>query len=306
MKYNLHLELTTRCTLACPACPRTIFFQKFNCPYPKHDLDLDDLASFLDCKSGKELGRIECNGNHGDLIYYPRLLEFLERFRAWRYNLHTSGANQTDKFWNEISARLEAIDTVIFSIDGLENTNHLYRKNARWQSVQRAVEIVSRSPAKIIWKTIVFGFNQMQIDAIRCRAETLGANFVAVQTHRFGDDNLRPSDNLIHWARDWSRSALAEDIDPLCPSMQYVSADGYYTPCCWSHVVNIWPKTHFYRDRQDWTIKGHTLDDFQSRIESWANGIREKLEPAYDICKMHCKKNQQVPWNPELVTTVAQ
>ena len=50
----MHIEPTTRCTLACPGCPRTEIVNKLG-KFPKQDLDLDNLVNFLDCASGREL-----------------------------------------------------------------------------------------------------------------------------------------------------------------------------------------------------------------------------------------------------------
>ena len=59
----------------------------------------------------------------------------------------TNGANQTKKFWQNLSARLTEEDTVEFSIDGLEDTNHLYRKNSNWQSIMTGLDIIKKGKA---------------------------------------------------------------------------------------------------------------------------------------------------------------
>ena len=51
----LHIETTNRCTLKCPACPRTVWHNLIKRPVPKADLNLDHLKSFLDCESMKEI-----------------------------------------------------------------------------------------------------------------------------------------------------------------------------------------------------------------------------------------------------------
>ena len=45
---SLHIELTNRCTLNCPSCPRTRMIQLTKMPLPKQDLSIDDFEKFLD------------------------------------------------------------------------------------------------------------------------------------------------------------------------------------------------------------------------------------------------------------------
>ena len=52
---RLHIEPTTRCILACPACPRTTWQQITKRPVAKEDLDIDLLEQFLDCDGGKKI-----------------------------------------------------------------------------------------------------------------------------------------------------------------------------------------------------------------------------------------------------------
>ena len=51
----LHVETTTRCVLACPACPRTTWREITGRPAVKHDLDVDLLERFLDCDGDNDL-----------------------------------------------------------------------------------------------------------------------------------------------------------------------------------------------------------------------------------------------------------
>ena len=50
---SLQIETTTRCTLKCPACSRTIFAEKLKKPYPHYDIDPNVLYNFLDCTQGE-------------------------------------------------------------------------------------------------------------------------------------------------------------------------------------------------------------------------------------------------------------
>ena len=89
----LHIETTNRCTLKCPACPRTVWHNLIKRPVPKADLNLDHLKSFLDCESMKEIDQFLLCGDYGDTIYYPRLFEMIKMF--------TDTCNPHQKICNE-------------------------------------------------------------------------------------------------------------------------------------------------------------------------------------------------------------
>lgn len=293
----MNIELTSRCVLACPACPRTWFAQTFNRPMPKQDLDLDVFEKFLDCDSGQQVKRFNLEGNHGDAIYYPRLFEFIDRFRSTKvFDLVTAGNRSGADFWENLADKMTSDDTVTFSIDGLEHNNHIYRVNSDWKSIITAVEIMSKSAAKIIWKTLIFSYNQHELDRIQELASNFGAEFVPVPTHRFGDERLRPTEDLVLTERLYEHSKNSIDIDPKCPDTEYISADGYYHPCCWIAGINLLPKSHFWKDRDHYNIQNHNLDQVRSLVNHWADSLRKDPALAYPVCQMHCKKGQGYPW----------
>ena len=49
-----------------------------------------------------------------------------------KIEMWTNGGARDTVFWKRM-AQLKV--HVIFGIDGLEDTNHLYRKNAKWKSI---------------------------------------------------------------------------------------------------------------------------------------------------------------------------
>ena len=170
---RLHIELTNRCVLSCPACPRTEWANILKRPLPKQDLDYELLDQFLDCTGGKSIDNFLLCGDFGDCIYYPQLFEFLEHFRQSKtYTVCTNGSRRTPEFWHKLASLLTPCDEVVFAIDGLEDTNHLYRKNSDWASTMQGLEIMVASGVKVSWQTIVFKFNQDSIQQIQSFAES--------------------------------------------------------------------------------------------------------------------------------------
>lgn len=299
----LHLETTSRCTLACPACPRTTWQEITKRPVVKTDLDVDHLEKFLDCSGGKKINHFLLCGDYGDSIYYPDLLKLIERFRdRVSFNMTTNGSRQTDKFWRSLSDLLTDQDTVTFSIDGLEDTNHLYRINSDWASIMNGLDIMANSLANVHWKTIVFEFNYNKLDDIKNFAESKGATFHAEKTHRYGNQQLTPPEQYIetnHLFRDEFSSNQQFEIEPRCEKdAMVISSDGYLMPCDWIRNPQTFYKSQLWKQKQRWLeklkLEDNTYDQALLVVRDWENYVRESsLDPNGKVevlCKMLCRK----------------
>ena len=293
------IEGTSRCTLSCPGCPRTWFSDTFHKPFPKFDLDVDSFSRFMDCESGRAVKEFSFNGNHGDVIYWPDLFLMLEKFRSTKnYRIFTNGSHQKDSFWHRLKDTLGPNDVVLFGIDGLEHNNHLYRKNSDWASIMRAIEIMKQGQARLIWKSLIFSFNEKEISAMRQRATDLGMTFTIDPTSRFGDDSLKPTtDNQLHDRRYFDKEWPKFELEPRCSSLEYISADGYYWPCCMISSYYTLHQTWLWKEKDLWRIDNQTLDQARIQLEKTKNMIASSGDRADPVCKMHCKKGQfDYPW----------
>ena len=134
-KDYLHIETTNRCTLKCPACPRTVWHNLIKRPVEKADLNLNHLKSFLDCESMKTIKGLLLCGDYGDTIYYPQLFDMIKMFRDKAFYIHTNGSRKSKEWWEELNSLLTKDDLIVFAIDGLGEENLKYRVNADWDSI---------------------------------------------------------------------------------------------------------------------------------------------------------------------------
>jgi len=299
---SLHIETTTRCILACPACPRTTWQNIIKRPVTKSDLDVDLLEKFLDCELGSQFTHFDLCGDYGDAIYYPDLLKLINRFRSRvSFTITTNGSRQSEKFWHSLSNAMTENDSIIFSIDGLENTNHLYRINSDWASIMQGLDIMSRGPAKVHWKTIVFNFNHDKLIEIKNFAESKGASFHAKKTHRYGDQSLIPPENFIEhnhlFQEDFVHNQF--EIEPRCESdAKVITADGYLMPCDWMRNPKTFYKSQLWKQKTRWIeklkIKDNTYDQAVMVVRDWENYVRQNSLTGSDqvevLCKMLCRK----------------
>jgi MoaA/NifB/PqqE/SkfB family radical SAM enzyme len=201
----LHLELTTRCTLACPRCPRT----HAPAEWSLRDLPLVTLVETVNRFTLPELREVLLCGNYGDPIYHPdfhRILGHLRR-EGLTIAIDTNASFRPRSWWRETAALLGPRDQVNVSVDGLEDTNALYRVNSRWSDVVAAIEELAAAGRRVQWKFIVFRHNEHQVEDARALARRLGcAEFKIVRSNRFG-----------------GRWAVPDGVDPLRPSDPWVS-----------------------------------------------------------------------------------
>lgn len=213
---DLHLEITSRCTLACPRCQRTSNPEEFGV----NDIPLATLRRSLTRAAFPEVAFVNLCGNYGDPIYHRHFHAILRHLGAegFRIRIETNGSYRPRAWWDTTATLLGRRDRVTFSIDGLEDTNRLYRVNSRWPDILAAIEAL-RGRVQLIWKLIVFRHNQHQVEAALAMAEKLGFDdFKLMRSNRFdgrwrgpdGIDLLKPDDD---WISD--RHRVAERVQAL-------------------------------------------------------------------------------------------
>ena len=201
----MHLELTSRCNLLCPMCGRTTGMDGDNIKLKKRDdLDLTDTDPRVIQQALEDMkpflpNHVFINGNYGDPIMYPYLLEVVKMCKdigVAQVTLSTNGSAQTEDWWRELASIMSKPDKVIFAIDGLEDTNHLYRVNSKWNIIMRNAKAFIAEGGIARWDFIGFAHNEHQIDEARQLAEDMGfvkfrykkSNRYVIPTHYEGEE----------------------------------------------------------------------------------------------------------------------
>ncbi len=299
-KNFLHLETTNRCTLKCPACPRTVWQNLIKRPVKKADINLDDLKNFINCKSGEDFETMLLCGDYGDTIYHSELFKMIKMFRHKKFEIATNGSYKTREWWTELNSLLTKGDTVTFGIDGLGEENNKYRVNADWKSIETAIDVLSKGPAKLRCQTLIFEFNHEKLNDISSWAESKGMEWFSLKTMRFGmDKDIVPKnkDNVLEHQlyKDEYEQKLPMEIDPQCLSACVVTSDGYFMPCDWIRNPLTFYRSELYLDKKKWIdrlkISDITLDDAFGVLEEWMENVKQKgrLGNAEILCKMKCR-----------------
>ena len=275
----VHLELTHRCNAACPMCARNIHGGAINPDMPLSELSLADIKAILLPDFIARLKRIYACGNYGDPIVAR---ECIEVFRYLREHgpelnlcLHSNGSARRPDWWRELAQIMKQGPHYLrFGIDGLEDTNHLYRRGADWKTVMRSAEAFIEAGGRAEWDFLVFKHNEHQVEAARKLAEDMGfKEFFVRKTGRFlssGEletserfDVLDKKGKFEYWLEqpenpEYQNPAFGnlkqvkqrygeyetylDQVEVNCKvagakGKMYLSAQGYALPCCWLGAV---------------------------------------------------------------------
>lgn len=165
-KDSLELEITSTCTLECPGCSRvnTRGIERSN--WDKGHLDFDLIKSIIVNSDFKSYNLIGC---YGDAIYHPQFWEVVQVLCDEKKSvmLHTNGSSRSAKWWsqaNKITGFNKHRFKFYFAIDGLEDTNHYYRINAKWKTIVTGLETMANleNGPDVIWRMLDFKYNKHQ------------------------------------------------------------------------------------------------------------------------------------------------
>ena len=264
----LHLESTDACNAACPQCGRETdtTFDKNNL----HHLTVEQIKSIVDVDTIRNLNKMFMCGNYGDPAAGKHTLEIYRYFRSINptitLGMNTNGGLRSTDWWKELAGILnQPQDYVVFSIDGLEDTNHIYRVNVNWTKVLENTKAFIDAGGSAHWDMLVFEHNQHQVGRAEYLAKEIGFTwFRAKVSKRHSQTPIL----FLHPPVGWKDPVVSEghiECHALKESSIYVSAKGTVYPCCWLGYTTE-----------------HTIETFDSIQASWAD---RPLKICSDTCR---------------------
>lgn len=289
-----HIELSIRCPIRCPACPRT--FDSSKIPDLKKDINVNHLFNFLKKKICKILFYMQFQGNLGDPIYHPQFHQISEYFFDCQNLSVVTNGMHTDEFWTQVFETWPEHSKVTLSIDGLKDTNHIYRVNSNWNKIESLFNIIATKKRKceIEWKFIVFEHNYYQLEEAHTLSKSLGINYFRIQKSRKLNNTTNLNGTIAEKHLDnffGSPIEFEEFLQPFCMSgdMHYIDAEGVYKPCCWL------PDFSKVKNWDDPNISDFTLDQMWQKFLEFSRISLVNYETAHKRCKMFCSKVKNNP-----------
>jgi hypothetical protein len=229
----LHIEPTDVCQARCPSCARetdTEFDAR-----RRHHLRVDDLEDLFDTEDIKRLHKLYACGNYGDPaagLHTQAIFEWARRINPdIVLGMNTNGGIQSTFWWHQLARILSGSrDYVVFSIDGLEDTNEIYRRGVSWRRLQANIEAFVAAGGSAHWDMLVYAHNEHQVDLCQQRARDLGFRWFRAKVSR------RPVTAGLQVPHKWNvPQAQPGVINCFALRNQeiYVDAQARVSPCCW-------------------------------------------------------------------------
>jgi N-acetylglucosaminyldiphosphoundecaprenol N-acetyl-beta-D-mannosaminyltransferase len=186
----VELELTTECNADCPMCPRNAYGGSRVESLPAAELSLSDVKAIFGERFLRQLDRLYLCGTYGDPQMAVDALGIIEWFRraapALSIGMATNGGARDRQWWRELARVMGPTNWVTFAIDGLENTNGLYRQHVSWKRLMSHAQEFIRAGGQARWEYIVFRHNENEINEARALAARMGfQKFTCKRTYRF-------------------------------------------------------------------------------------------------------------------------
>lgn len=273
---HLHIEASSYCNARCPGCPRNAYGYPLEGFYKQAHLGPDKLSKIL--KNFTQVRSILYCGNHGDPMMNPDIVELCAVDK--QVSVATNGGiGRLEDY--QILARNRA--HITFGIDGLEDTNHLYRQGVKWQNLMERVTAFITAGGKATWQFIKFKHNMHQIEQAKSLSKAMGfMNFFEMDVGRNNMPAIQPDKSISHWILPPDKDSQPTEFDvdaylkmrykPVninpptydnpnlkCEHLDgsvYVNSEGELFPCCYhgfGHVDR--PKVHlkdFDKVRSTW------------------------------------------------------
>jgi len=351
---SLQIELSNVCNALCPTCQRnTIDWQALkdmkeeltleNLPVinvptvseaPNIYVEPDVITNIITSKLFKSIDRVEFVGTIDDPVASPYLTIILEMLSnaksSLTFGLHTNGSLRTPGYFTELAKYFKKPgSSVSFSIDGLEDTNHLYRRNCQWNKIMENTQAFINAGGRAALQYIEFPWNKHQVKQANEVSSKLGFNKfkhrVNIHTQWEKDISDWQWQDFIDMV-DVDQVYAIADINPTdkitCNYQKrkqyHISYDSKLWPCCIlnSNRGHVKIKRHFEenfnsRYNKDWNnLKKHSIDDIVEHqfyandlLASWESKTHGPQQQDRIIsCTMSCSKPDTNANQPRLMT----
>ena len=318
---TIHLEVTQNCQANCPMCDRNQNGGAINPHINLDELSLEDCKKIFLPEFIAQLDTMYMCGNLGDPIIARDTLEIFTYFREcnpkmW-LSMNTNAGAKSVNWWRALANIIDRNGAVIFSVDGLKDTNHLYRQGVVWNNVERNMKAFIAAGGRARWDFLIFEHNQHQVEEAEELAMSWGfEKFMKKKTGRFITQDSKKKES--HQAVDKKGNTTTEikkpdvkyvnkalskqdviinkygtmdayyDAAPIICKVKkdnslFITAEGLALPCCWTagRMYKWWHKNPKVEQIWDFIPDKTVLDARNGLEEVFNTGIFNRIQDSW-------------------------
>jgi len=320
---KIQLEISTHCNAACPQCPRNYHGGGTITTLPLKNWTLFEFKKIFTEDLLFQLEQVYFCGTYGDPMSNPHILDMCKWLKTvnplLNVGIHTNGSLGKTTVYQDLA---EYTDFIAFGIDGLEDTNHIYRRRIKWKNILKNANAFIKSGGYAIWDFIVFKHNEHQVNDAQEISKKIGfSEFNIKKTGRFFDRRHKFKKSLLVYNKqnfidytieppnnpeyinegyktleNMSSKQLSEYLKTTnitCNACKineiYIGAEGFVFPCGWLHDRLYGPEVETSEDH--FKIK-ELIEDSGGveRINIFFTSLKE-------IVNGRWFKNIEISWN---------
>jgi MoaA/NifB/PqqE/SkfB family radical SAM enzyme len=253
----MHIEISNRCQASCPMCPRNIKGSIENPLIQNAEWTLSEFKTIFNSDLLEHLEFLTMCGAFGDPMMNDDVLDMCKHLRDTSnitLHLHTNASARKPEWWAELARSMPKEHRVVFALDGLADTQALYRVGTDWHKVIENAKAFISAGGLATWHFVRFRHNEHQVDACRQLAKELGfKTFIVRNTRRFDAADFKvynrkgkvthilqqPTDNVIKFVdraalEGWKSWDKASEMNCYALDTHEIYVDAHRTllPCC--------------------------------------------------------------------------
>lgn len=287
---QIHLEITNNCQASCPMCSRNIHGGMDNPLLQLNSWTFDDFKQIMTAEVLNQIEGYYFCGNFGDPLLNSDLIKMCAYSKVTAPNtriaIHTNGSLRNPEWWATLAQALPYNHRVVFAIDGLEDTNHLYRIGTNFWKILENAQAFINAGGKAEWAFIRFKHNEHQVARAKQLAEIYGfKTFTMKDSSRFLMEPKYPvydkEGNTTHYLEPAGVSEIkfidkktidnyrdvVKQVDIDCQAIAlkeiYIDAFKNVFPCCYIAMIPYIPVD---ADSEIVPIRKDILDQYNALV----------------------------------------
>jgi hypothetical protein len=182
---SINLDISTKCTLACSKCWRTVYEQNGESPIGK-DISIGDFKKIL-----AYYNNISLCGQISDPTMHSKFHELIKLgYESKKHiEIRTAASHRPDS-WYQLAFEYNPKAIWIFGIDGLPKDSHKYRIRQDGEKLFNIMVEARRKGINVIWSYIIMAYNENDVNTAKQLAYDNDIKFESVRSSRWFENDL--------------------------------------------------------------------------------------------------------------------